>query len=166
VATVAVNEALFCPAPTPTVDGTVMLALLLDRPTLTPPASAAPLSVTLHAADPGAVTFEGVHERPVNLGAICCVIPMAPLVADDGITLPFMSVRTTPVIWMAARVSVVPELMPMVAVATTPSLTVLVFTPKTTQIVLPLLLAHVTVLPAAVALAPATTLTVPISDTG
>jgi hypothetical protein len=74
-----------------------MLALLLDRPTLIPPASAAPLSVTLHAAEPGALTFDGVQEMPVNLGAIGCVIPMAPLVADEGITLPFTSVTTTPV---------------------------------------------------------------------
>jgi hypothetical protein len=166
VATAAVNEALLCPVPTVTVDGTVKLALLLDKETLAPPASAAPLNVTLHAAVPGAVTFEGVQERPVNLGATGCVIPIAPLVADEGMTLPFRSVTTTPVAWIAARVSVVPELMPKLAVATTPSATMLLFTPTTTQIVLPLLLAHVTVLPAAVALGPATTLTVAISDTG
>jgi hypothetical protein len=74
-----------------------MLALLLDRPTLAPPVKAAPLSVTVHAADPGAVTFEGVQERPVNVGTIGCVIPMAPLVVDEGITLPYISVTTTPV---------------------------------------------------------------------
>lgn len=143
-----------------------MLALLLDSVTLAPPARAGPLSITLHTEDPGAVTLEGVHVRPVSVGAVGCEIPIAPLVADEGITLPFMSVTTTPVICMGARVSNVPELILKVAVDRTPSLTVLVFTPKRTQIVLPLLLAQLTVLPAAFALAPATTLTVPISATG
>jgi hypothetical protein len=164
--TVAVKEELFCPALTPTVGGTVMLALLLDRVILAPPAGAGPLSVTVHTEDPGAVTLEGVQVRLVSLGAVGCEIPMAPLVADEGITLPYMSVATTPVIWMGARVSSVPALIPNAVVARTPSLTVLVFTPKRMQIVLPLLLAQVIVLPAAFALAPATTLTVPISATG
>jgi hypothetical protein len=142
-----------------------MLALLLDKPTLAPPVKAAPLIVTVHEADPGAVTLDGVQERAVNVGDTGCVIPMAPLVADEGITLPYISVMTTPVIWIGASVSVV-ALMPKVAVATTPSATMLLFTPTTTQIVLPPLLAHEMLLPAEVALGPATTLTVPMSDTG
>ena len=47
LATVAVNEALVRPAPTPTLPGTVMLALLLDKVTVAPPAGAAAVSVTV-----------------------------------------------------------------------------------------------------------------------
>ena len=71
-----------------------MLALLLDRATLAPPARAAALSVTLHAAVPGAVTLEGAQVSPVNVGAIGCEIFMT-LFADDEQHLP-TTVTTTP----------------------------------------------------------------------
>jgi hypothetical protein len=58
LATVAVNEALLSPAPTPTLPGTVMLALLLDNVTVAPPA-AAPVRVTVQLDVPGAFTVPG-----------------------------------------------------------------------------------------------------------
>jgi hypothetical protein len=46
----AVKPALVAPAGTVTVAGTVTAALLLDRPTLSPPAGAAAFRFTVHAS--------------------------------------------------------------------------------------------------------------------
>jgi len=62
-ATVAVKAPLVAPAATVTLAGTVTLALLLDSATLTPPAGAAALSVTVHAEVPGATTPAGLQLR-------------------------------------------------------------------------------------------------------
>jgi hypothetical protein len=59
LATLAVNEALVSPAPTPTLPGTVMLALLLDNVTVEPPAGAAAVKVTVQVEAPGAFTVAG-----------------------------------------------------------------------------------------------------------
>ena len=54
----AVNEALFWPAPTATLPGTVMLALLLESVTVAPDGTAA-VSVTVQLDVPGAFTAAG-----------------------------------------------------------------------------------------------------------
>ncbi len=59
LATEAVNDALLSPAPTPTLPATVMLALLLDKVTVAPPAGAAAVSVNVQLEVPGAFTVAG-----------------------------------------------------------------------------------------------------------
>ena len=57
--TVAVKGALVSPAPTLTLAGTVMLALLLDRVTVAPPPGAGAVRVTVQLEVPGAFTVAG-----------------------------------------------------------------------------------------------------------
>ena len=61
VAAVAVKLAVVAPPFTATDAGTVAEALLLDRPTLAPPAGAAALRVTVQALVPGVATEDGVQ---------------------------------------------------------------------------------------------------------
>ena len=61
-ATVAVKLALLLPAATVTLAGTVALLLPLASETVRPPAGAAPVKVTVHAALPGAFTLDGLQE--------------------------------------------------------------------------------------------------------
>jgi hypothetical protein len=56
--TLALNEALLCPAPTATLAGTVILALLLESVTVAPDGAAA-VSVTVQLEVPGAFTVPG-----------------------------------------------------------------------------------------------------------
>ena len=63
VPTVAVNPAVVAPAATVTLPGTVAFPLSLDSATTIPPPPAAPLSVTVHAEEPGAFTLDGLQER-------------------------------------------------------------------------------------------------------
>ena len=58
LATLAVNEALLCPAVTAMLAGTVILALLLESATVAPDGTAA-VSVTVHVDVPGAFTVDG-----------------------------------------------------------------------------------------------------------
>jgi hypothetical protein len=58
LATLAVNEALLCPAVTATLAGTVILALLLESVTVAPEGTAA-VSVTVQLDVPGAFTVAG-----------------------------------------------------------------------------------------------------------
>jgi hypothetical protein len=58
LATLAVNEALLCPAVTATLAGTVMAALLLDSATVAPEGTVA-VKVTVHVEVPGAFTVAG-----------------------------------------------------------------------------------------------------------
>ena len=64
-ATVAVNAALLCPAPTVTLGGTVTLVLLLASTTLTALAGAA-LKVTVQAYVPGPLTLAVAQFRPLS----------------------------------------------------------------------------------------------------
>ena len=57
----ALNVALKALAGTGTEAGTVTLALLLERVTLTPPAGAALVKVTVQVDVPGALTVAGEH---------------------------------------------------------------------------------------------------------
>ncbi len=74
--TVAVKDALLCPAPTPTLPGTVMLALLLDKITVAPPAGAAAVIVTVQLELPGAFTVAGEQFRLLG-----CVVTVNAMVA-------------------------------------------------------------------------------------
>ncbi len=56
--TLTVKEALFWPAVTATLPGTVILALLLESATVAPDGTAA-VSVTVHVDVPGAFTVAG-----------------------------------------------------------------------------------------------------------
>ncbi len=58
LATLAVNEALLCPAVTATLAGSVILALLLDSATAAPDGTAA-VNVTVQLEVPGAFTVDG-----------------------------------------------------------------------------------------------------------
>jgi hypothetical protein len=95
--TVAVKEALLWPALTETLAGTVMFVLLLESDTDVE-ASAGPLRVTVHDADPGALIAAGVHEIPLNAGGTGCAIAIDPSDPDAGIGKPLGSVAMTPVI--------------------------------------------------------------------
>ena len=76
LATLAVKGALLNPAPTPTLAGTVMLALLLDRATVAPPEGAGAVSVTVQLDVPGAFTVPG--EQLKLLG---CTVTVKEMVA-------------------------------------------------------------------------------------
>jgi hypothetical protein len=164
--TLAVKEPLVWPALTTMLAGSVTLALLLESATLDPPLNAGPLRLTVHTAEPGAFTLDGVHEMALNVGGTGWMIAIEPGVPDEGIGIPLGSAATTPEIWIGARESTLPGTTLKVAVAATPSLRTLVVIPYRTQIVLPLVLEQVTLFPAAVALAPAVTLTLAISAAG
>jgi hypothetical protein len=77
LATVAVKVALVSPAPTLTLAGTVMLALLLDKVTVEPPAGAAAVRLTVQLDVPGAFTVAG--EQLKLLG---CTVTVNAIVAD------------------------------------------------------------------------------------
>jgi hypothetical protein len=75
--TVAVKEALVNPAPTLTLAGTVILALLLDNVTVDPPAGAAAVKVTVQLEVPGAFTVAGEQLRLLG-----CAVTVNAMVAD------------------------------------------------------------------------------------
>ena len=60
--TVAVNPAVVAPPVTVTLPGTVAFPLLLESATASPPPGAAPLSVSVQAAVPGAFTLDGLQD--------------------------------------------------------------------------------------------------------
>ena len=77
--TVAVNPALVALAGTTTVAGTVTEALLLVRPTLTPPLPAAELSVTVHVSPPAPVIDTLVQDSPLNTPGTAVPVPVRPI---------------------------------------------------------------------------------------
>jgi hypothetical protein len=161
---VAEKAAFVAPAVTVAVAGTVTLVLLLLNPTTNPPVRAAPLSVTVHAETPAALTVVGVHENPVKVGWTGCGIVRIPPVPEAGIeVLPVISVAITPVNWMGAEVSNEPGATVKVALAMTPLLRMSVLDPDATHVVEVLLLEQATLLLAPVAPEPALTVTFEIS---
>jgi len=86
--TVAAKVALADPAGIVTVDGTETAALLLERPTATPPLAAAALSVTVQVSVPDPVMDELAHESavrtgtPVPLSEIVVVLPLVELLVS------------------------------------------------------------------------------------
>jgi hypothetical protein len=79
---VAVNPALEAPAGTVTLAGTPAAELLLLSEATYPPVSAAPLSVTVHAVEPGPVTVAGEQERLEMVGPVGWTITTVPLAPD------------------------------------------------------------------------------------
>ena len=79
--TVALNPALVALAGTTTVAGTVTEALLLVRPTLTPPLPAAELSVTVQASLPAPVIDALVQDSPLNTPGTAVPVPVRPITA-------------------------------------------------------------------------------------
>ena len=79
--TVAVNPALVALAGTTTVAGTVTEALLLVRPTLTPPLPAAELSVTVQASLPAPVIDALLHDNELNTPGTAVPVPVRPITA-------------------------------------------------------------------------------------
>jgi hypothetical protein len=162
VATVAVKPALTAPAGTVKLAGMATLALLLARVTTNPPGSAAELRPAVHAAVPGAVTLAGVQVRLLRAGT--GTIEIVPPTPDAGIELSDMVEATTPVTCTAAEPSGAPGAMVNVAVARMPSPITVLFNPYRMHSVVPLALVHERLLPAAVVLAPATTVTLATTE--
>ena len=79
--TVAVNPALVALAGTTTVAGTVTEALLLVRPTLTPPLPAAELSVTVQVSLPAPVMDALLQDSPLNTPGTAVPVPVRPITA-------------------------------------------------------------------------------------
>jgi hypothetical protein len=65
---VAANDPVVSPAPTPTLPGTVMLALLLDKVTVAPAPGAGAVSVTVQLEVPGAFTVAGEQLKLLGCG--------------------------------------------------------------------------------------------------
>jgi predicted ribosomally synthesized peptide with SipW-like signal peptide len=165
--TVAVNWALLELAATVTLAGSVTLALLSDSVTANPPVGAAPLSVTVHEDVPGAFTLAGVQARLLKAAGggdwMTVIVPAEP---EAGIEAAAPVVAKVLLSVTGTLVLVVPAAMVKAAVATSPFPIVVVFNPKTTQVVEPLPLAHWTLLLAAEAAEPMATVTPVISDDG
>jgi hypothetical protein len=161
---VAEKLALVPPAGTVTLAGTVALVLLLAREVPNPPVSAAQLNVTVHIEDPPALTVVGVHDRPVSVGETGCKIESVPPVPDAAMDVLVGSAEVKALIWIGAAVSNEPDAIVNVALAKVPLLMMFVLIPYATQIVAPMLLEQVTLLLAAVALDPAVTVTLEISE--
>ena len=100
LATLAVNEALLCPAVTATLAGTVMLALLLDSATVAPEGAVA-VKVTVQLDVPGAFTVAGEQLNVLSDTGVGSVMVPEPPPAEIGVpaaveaTTPF---RTTPIV--------------------------------------------------------------------
>jgi hypothetical protein len=156
---VAVKLAEVCPAATVTPEGTLRLPLLLVRETAKPPMGAASVKETLHDALPGVLTVVGVQLSPLNeaMGFGRVIVPEPPVA---GIDVPSAVEATTLV--SCTGIVVVDGFAAIwkVAVATVPSAITLLFRPKMMQ----LFPEQETDLPAFVADAPATTVTLVISD--
>ena len=77
LATVAVKGTLLAPGPMPTLAGTVILALLLDKATIAPPEGAGAVRVTVQLEVPGAFTVAGEQLRVLG-----CTLTVKEIVAD------------------------------------------------------------------------------------
>ncbi len=89
--TVAVNWALLDPAATVRLAGSDTLALLSESVTATPPAAAAPLSVTVQVDDPGAFTLAGVQVKLLTVAG-------ALRFTDEALVWPFQ-LAVTVAVW-------------------------------------------------------------------
>ena len=133
-ATVAVKFAELAPVATVTLFACVMLALLLDSVTASPPPGAAPLSVTVQLEEPGAFTLDGAQERLPSVTPVGWTTVIVPLVVDEEIVFPFMSDATTP-LRVIGMMLVLPLEIVKVAEATGPFASGFVSMPKRIQVV-------------------------------
>jgi hypothetical protein len=157
---VAVNVAELAPAGTVTDGGVVRLALLLDSATLAV-AGAAPVRVTVHDEEPGAVMETGAHETPLSAAedAMAVIVPPFPVIGSAEPSAKAPSVLITPTFVL---VSV--DEAANVTVATTPFEIAVVFIPHTTQRYVPEPLAQDRDFPAAVSALPAAMFTTERSE--
>ena len=88
---VAVNVAVVAPAATITDDGTVSALLLLDRSTVSPPAPAAAVSVTVQSSVPAPVSESLLHVSPLSTPSPVATapVPVRPIVAvpDEALSV-------------------------------------------------------------------------------
>jgi hypothetical protein len=82
-AIVAVNPALVALAGMVIMAGTVTAALLLERLTLSPPAGAAAVSVTVQASVPDPVIVPLLQERALNAAGGAVPVPVSPITAVE-----------------------------------------------------------------------------------
>ena len=92
-APVAVKVLVVCPDATVTLEGTVRLALLLERATANPLPEAAPLRVTVQEVFPGVLMVELVQLRLLKAGTTGREI--APVLPLEVIEVPPAVVATT-----------------------------------------------------------------------
>jgi hypothetical protein len=157
-APVAVKVLLVCPEATVTLEGTVRLVLLLESDTANPLPVAAPVNPTEQEVLPGVLIVELVQLR--LLKATTTGREIAPEPPLEGIVVPPAVVATTLVSWMGIGLLEGFAAIWKVAEATVPSAITVVLKPATIQ-VFP---EQVMDLPALVADAPATTVTLVISE--
>lgn len=154
VPAVALNVAEVVPAATETDPGTGSSPVLLESATEAPPDDAAWFKVTVHVVEAPVVSVVGLQESELKVGSGTVTVPPLPLAvmlppAGDAAArfeIPMVVERATFVIVT-------------VATATTPSCMVLSFGPSNRQVVAPVVGKQVIVFPAAVAFAPAATVT-------
>lgn len=127
--TLAAKDALETPAATVTFPGTVTIVLLLETATTMPPLPAAALSVSTHAAVPGALTLTGVQARPLSVTGVGWTTVTAPPVAEAGMEFPRISAAITFPTVIGTLVLTLPVEMAIVAVAAPPLASALVSLP-------------------------------------
>jgi hypothetical protein len=129
-AAVAVKLEEVEPAATVTEAGTVRLPALLLRVTVVPPAGAAALSVTVHAALPGVMIEVGLHPREFRL-----TVGVTVMTLPDPVTARLEPFGMAPIAPLTPTL-VVPDGSEtvMFAVATTPSAIAVAFIPDATQV--------------------------------
>jgi hypothetical protein len=141
------------PGPAVTLEGTLRLALLLDKATANPPVGAAEVSETVQDKVPGVWMVPAPQLTPLRDGGIA-LTEIVPGLAVVGIDAPAVEEATG----LASETVMLPAAPPAswkVAVATTPLAIVLVFSPYRIQVTPE----QVSCLLAAVAAGPATTAT-------
>jgi hypothetical protein len=131
-APVAVKLLEVCPAATITLEGTVRLALLLDRDTVNPPTGADPVKPTEQGVLPGVLMLALVQLRVLNARVTGREIAPEPPLA--GIEDPVALVATTVVSWIAIGLLEGFAAIWKVAVATVPSAITVLLMPATRQL--------------------------------
>lgn len=166
LAAFAVNPTVDWLAGTVTEDGTVTFALLLFTATGKPLPDAFVFSETVQVDEPGVATFVGEQDNPLNatdMGVLTAILPPVPVAAT---VLPSPAAAERPANCTATVLSAGVEAILKVTLATVPDPMAVVFSPDMTQTVLALVPLHDNVFDAAVAAAPALTVTPLISVAG
>ena len=153
---VALKLAAVAPEATVADAGTASAALLLESATTTPPAGAAPVSVTVQALDAFGPRLAGVQLNPDTrtAGAITVIVPPVPVTAAE------LALGMAAIVPVTAIGIVEPPdaaVVPMLTVATVPAVIAVAFMPLATHITDPEPELQVRVLPAAVSAGPALT---------
>ena len=131
-AAVAVKDALVAPDAMVNEDGTVRLALLLDKATDAPPLAAAALKVAVQVVLPGVLMVAGVHVNEVSVGVTVPVPVMVPPVPVSARELPVGS--EAEVLVTLIDVLLTPEPIVTLTKATTPLEMLVAFMPVARQV--------------------------------